>query len=67
MFYYLPTSSILIFTTLRWNKAAAISGLNNDYKIPFYCCNTHPDIENAHLKSIEHHCPEVHKAEILQL
>ena len=26
------------------------------YKIPFYYCKLHPDIENAYLEIIEHHC-----------
>ena len=43
----------------------------HNYKIPFYCCKLHPDIENAYLGSIEHHCkykePNVHKSEILRL
>lgn len=43
----------------------------HNYKIPFYYCKLHPDIENAYLESIEHHCkykdPDVHKSEILRL
>ena len=43
----------------------------HNYKIPFYYCKLHPDIENAYLGSIEHHCkykePNVHKSEILRL
>ena len=43
----------------------------HNYKIPFYYCKLHPDIENAYLESIEHHCkykePSVHKSEILRL
>src|ERR671936_1866332 len=43
----------------------------HNYKIPFYYCKLHPDIENVYLETIEHHCkysnPEVHKLEILKL
>ena len=43
----------------------------HNYKIPFYYCKLHPDIENAYLESIEHHCkykePDIHKAEIMRL
>jgi hypothetical protein len=42
-----------------------------NYKIPFYYCKLHPDIENIYLKTIEHHCkykePRAHKSEILRL
>lgn len=42
----------------------------HNYKLPFYYCKLHPDIENVYLESIEHHCkykrPEEHKAEILK-
>jgi hypothetical protein len=38
--------------------------------VPFYYCKLHPDIENIHLESIEHHCkfsdPEYHKSEVLK-
>ena len=43
----------------------------HNYKISFYYCKLHPDIENVYLETIEHHCkysnPEVHKLEILKL
>jgi len=43
----------------------------HNYKIPFYYCKLHPDIENAYLESIEHYCkykePDMRKSEILQL
>jgi hypothetical protein len=42
-----------------------------NYKIPFYYCKLHPDIENVYLETIEHHCkykePGAHKSEILRL
>jgi hypothetical protein len=42
----------------------------HNYKIPFYYCKLHPDIENVYLETIEHHCkysnPEAHKLEILK-
>jgi hypothetical protein len=42
-----------------------------NYKIQFYYCKLHPDIQNAYLETIEHHCkykkPDRHKAEILRL
>ena len=43
----------------------------HNYKIPFYYCKLHPDIENVYLETLEHHCkysnPAVHKLEILKL
>ena len=43
----------------------------HNYKIPFYYCRLHQDIENAYLETIEHHCkykePDMHKSEILRL
>src|ERR687886_766074 len=40
----------------------------HNYKIPFYYCKLHPDIENVYLETIEHHCkykdPNSHKSEI---
>jgi hypothetical protein len=42
----------------------------HNYKMPFYYCKLHPDIENVYLETIEHHCkysnPGVHKLEILK-
>jgi hypothetical protein len=42
-----------------------------NYKIPFYYCKLHPNIETAYLETIEHHCkykePNVHKLEIIRL
>ena len=47
-----------------------IIDIHNKYKVPFYYCKLHPDIENIHLESIEHHCkfsdPEYHKSEVLK-
>ena len=41
---------------------------NND---DFYYCSVHPDVQNIHLESIEHHMkykhPEMHKSEILKM
>jgi hypothetical protein len=41
------------------------------YKVPFYYCKLHPDIENVYLETMEHHCkyeePNMHKSEILRL
>src|ERR671932_85619 len=43
----------------------------HNYKIPFYYCKLHPDIENIYLETIEHHYkykePTMHKSEILRL
>jgi hypothetical protein len=47
-----------------------IIGMHNKYRVSFYYCKLHPDIENTYLESIEHHCkfsnPEFHKSEILK-
>jgi hypothetical protein len=44
---------------------------HHNYKIPFYYCKLHPDIENVYLETIEHHCkykePDMHKSEIMRL
>jgi hypothetical protein len=54
-------------TCLRYS----IIGMHNKYKVPFYYCKLHPNIENIYLESIEHHCrfsdPEYHESEILRL
>lgn len=56
---------------LEQSPCNLIIGVNNDYKIPFYYCKLHPEVENANLESVEHHCrykdPELHKDEILRL
>jgi hypothetical protein len=45
-------------------------GMHNKYRVAFYYCKLHPDIENIYLESIEHHCkffkPELHKQALLQ-
>jgi hypothetical protein len=57
---------------LKASPCYSIIGIRNyhNYKIPFYYCKLHPDIENAYLETIEHHCkyrePYVHKSEILR-
>ena len=42
-----------------------------NYRVPFYYCKLHPDIENGYLETIEHRCkysnPKLHKSEILRL
>ena len=42
-----------------------IIGMHNKYRVPFYFCKLHRDIENIYLQSIEHHCkfsnPDFHK------
>ena len=56
--------------SLEQSPCYPIIGTRNKYRVPFYYCKLHPDIENIHLESIEHHCkfsnPEFHKAEILK-
>ena len=58
---------------LKQSPCYSIIGIRNyhNYKTPFYYCKLHPDIENAYLETIEHHCkykePNVHKSEILRL
>lgn len=56
---------------LKQSPCYPIIGIRNNYKIPFYYCKLHPDIQNAYLETIEHHCkykePDKHKAEILRL
>lgn len=46
-------------------------GMHNKYRVPFYYCKLHPNIENIYLESIEHHCkfsnPEFHNAELQRL
>ena len=56
---------------LKRSPCHPIIGIRYNYEIPLYYCKLHPDIENAYLKTIEHHCkykdPDKHKAEILRL
>lgn len=56
---------------LEQSPCYSIIGIRNNYKIPFYYCKLPPNIENAYLETIEHHCkykePDKHKAEILRL
>jgi hypothetical protein len=48
-----------------------IIGTRNNYKVSFYYCKLHSEIENVYLETIEHHCkykqPDSHKLEILRL
>jgi hypothetical protein len=48
-----------------------IIGINHNHKIPLYYCKLHPNIQNANLESIEHHCkykePDFHKSEVIRL
>jgi hypothetical protein len=56
--------------SLEASPCMPIIGIHNKYRVPFYYCELHPDIENIYLESIEHHIlfhePEIHKAEILK-
>ena len=58
---------------LKQSPCYPIIGISNyhNYKIPFFFCKLYPDIENAYLETIEHHCkysnPKFHKSEILRL
>lgn len=56
---------------LEQSPCYPIIGMHNKYKVPFYYCKLHPNIQNIYLESIEHHCkfsnPEFHKSEILRL
>ena len=42
----------------------------NKYRVPFYYCKLHRNIESVYLETIEHHCkfsgPELHKSEVLK-
>jgi hypothetical protein len=53
---------------LDQSPCSPIIGIRNNYKIPFYYCKLHPDVENAYLETIEHPRkykePDKHKAEI---
>ena len=72
-FFYDPSASWkpLPEHELDQSPCRQIIGIRNNYKIPLYYCKLHPDIENAYLETIEHHCkykePDKHKTEILRL
>jgi hypothetical protein len=57
--------------SLNQSPCYPIIGTHNKYRVPFHYCKLHPNIENIHLESIEHHCKfsnlEFHKSEILRL
>jgi hypothetical protein len=57
--------------SLEQSPCFPIIGMHNKYKVPFYYCKLHHDIENMYLENIEHHCkfsnPEFHKVEIPRL
>jgi len=56
--------------SLEQSPCYPIIGVHNKYRVPFFYCKLHSDIENVYLESIEHHCkfsnPGVHKSEILE-
>ena len=56
---------------LKQSPCYHIIGINHNRKIQLYYCKLHPNIQNANLESIEHHCkykePDVHKLELLRL
>ena len=58
--------------SLEQSPCYPIIGIRNhrNYKVPFYYCKLHPNIENVYLESIEHHCkykePDKHMAAILR-
>jgi hypothetical protein len=57
--------------SLEQSPCFPIIGMHNKYRVPFYYCKLHPNIENVYLQSIEHHCKfseaQVHKSALLQL
>ena len=56
---------------LKASPCYPIIGTRSSYKVRFYYCKLHPEIENVYLETIEHHCkykePDIHKLEILRL
>jgi hypothetical protein len=59
------------YQNILWKSPCyPIIGMHNKYRVPFYYCKLHPNIENIYLESIEHHCkfsePGFHKSEILK-
>jgi hypothetical protein len=61
----------LLKHSLEQSPCYPIIGMHNKYKVLFYYCKLHSNIENIYLESIEHHCkfsnPEFHKLELLKL
>jgi hypothetical protein len=57
--------------SLEQSPCYPIIGIHNKYRVLFYYCKLHPDVENISLETIEHHCKyfnaEFHKSEILRL
>ena len=56
---------------LKQSPCYHIIGINYNHKISLYYCKLHPNIQNANLETIEHHCkykdPNLHKSETLKL
>jgi hypothetical protein len=56
--------------SLERSPCYPVIGVHNKYRMPFYYCKLHPDIENIYLESIEHHCKfsnsKLHKSKILE-
>lgn len=57
--------------SLEQSPCYTIIGMHNKYRVPFYYCKLHRNIENMYLEIIEHHCkfsePGLDKSEILEL
>jgi hypothetical protein len=56
--------------SLEQSPCYPIIGIHNKYRVHFYYCKLHHNIENIYLESIEHHCkfsnPQLHKSEIIK-
>ena len=42
--------------SLEQSPCYPIIGMHNKYRVPFYYCKLHCNIENIYLETIEHHC-----------